>query len=103
SSSSTSATFSGATFNWNGASTSYNVNFGSGANSLQASVSLNSGQQIVFRLDSATGQTIGTIYGHGGWSTQTIGLSSVSGTHKLYVTFVGSGSATLAWFKITGA
>jgi len=76
-----------------------NLNFGSGMSTFQASVALNSGAQLVLHEDSPSGTVLGTLYGHGGWSTQTIGISKISGTHTVYLDLVGSGPATIGWIK----
>ncbi|HEX9059246.1 MAG TPA: glycoside hydrolase family 11 protein [Clostridia bacterium] len=80
-----------------------NVNFGSGANSLTALVANgnNSSTNIDARLDSASGTLLGTLQvpSTGGWSTyqqKTCNISSVTGTHNLYVKF--SGPVNVDWF-----
>lgn len=64
---------------------------------------LNPGQQIVLRIDSPTGQVIGTVgSGTGGWNTKTIGVGGVTGVHNLYVSLSGSGAtADVSWFKFS--
>ena len=66
------------------------------------------GGQVEVRLDSATGQLIGTWtpVSTGGWSTwadATTSLSAAKGTHALYLVAVGStaGIANLDWFELS--
>ena len=66
------------------------------------------GGQIEVRLDSATGQLIGTWTpaSTGSWATwagATVPLSAVTGTHTLYLVAVGStaGIANIDWFELS--
>ncbi|MFF2910543.1 carbohydrate-binding protein [Paenibacillus sp. NPDC057934] len=84
-----------------------NVDFGSGANSIDVRVaSNNSGGNIEVRLDSLTGTLVGTVAvpGTGGWQswvTKSGAISGASGVHTLYLKFTGgSGNLfNLLWFK----
>ncbi|WP_083613344.1 carbohydrate-binding protein [Paenibacillus sp. P46E] len=84
-----------------------NVEFGSGAASIDIRVaSNNNGGNIEVRLDSATGTLLGTVAvpGTGGWQswqTKSAPVSPVSGVHTLYLKFTG-GTGNLfnvLWFK----
>lgn len=101
------------------------VNFGSGAASFEARVASDTnGGNIEIRLDSETGEVIGTcaVSGTGGWQTWTTvscPVSGVSGVHSLFFVFTGEsgslfnfnwwkfnrpeGAAALAETSITGA
>lgn len=77
-----------------------NVNFGSGANKVNARVATNTaGGTIELRLDSVSGSLIGTVpvTSTGGWQnwvTKTANVS-VDGTHNLYLVFKGSAAGGL--------
>ncbi|MGG4045062.1 carbohydrate-binding protein [Paenibacillus favisporus] len=84
-----------------------NVDFGSGASSIDVRVaSNNNGGQIEVRLDNPNGTLIGTVTvpGTGGWQswvTRSAPVSSVTGVHTLYLKFTG-GTGNLfnvLWFK----
>ena len=84
------------------------LDFGSGVSTFQASLAVPAsyaGQSIVLRLDSPTGQIIGTLVtsSTGSWSTyltESTAVSGVSGAHNLYITFVGTtGVANLQWWR----
>lgn len=87
------------------------IDFGSGANSFQARVaSQTSGGTIELRIDSPTGQLIGTcqVSGTGGWQTWTnvtcsLDGSGVSGLHDLYLKFTGGSGYlfNINWFKFS--
>ena len=86
-----------------------NVDFGSGVAGFQTRVaSATSGGSIEIRLDSVAGTLVGTcpIIGTGGWQTwvtATCNVGGVSGTHNLYLRFIG-GSGYLFnvnWFQFT--
>ncbi len=76
------------------------VAFGTGAASFSARVaSATSGGRIEVRLDSASGSVVGTctVAGTGGWqtwTTTTCPVTGATGTHDLYLRFVG-GSGSL--------
>ncbi|MDP4180636.1 MAG: carbohydrate-binding protein [Bacillota bacterium] len=84
-----------------------NINFGSGATGFQARVSSGAnGGSIEIRLDSITGTLLGTcpITGTGDWQTwvtSTCNISSVTGTHNLYLKFTGDSGylLNLNWLK----
>lgn len=84
-----------------------NVDFGSGASSIDVRVaSNNNGGQIEVRLDNPNGTLIGTVTvpGTGGWQswvTRSAPVSSVTGVHTLFLKFTG-GTGNLfnvLWFK----
>jgi hypothetical protein len=86
------------------------VAFGSGATSFSARVaSAGSGGRIEVRLDGTNGPLVGTctVGGTGGWqswATTTCGVSGATGTHDLYLRFVG-GSGYLFnvdWWQFGG-
>lgn len=78
----------------------YDVNFGAGAQFFEARVaSGTSGGNIEVRLDSLTGQLLGTcpVENTGGtqnWVTKSVGIPTVSGLHRIYLKFTG-GSGNL--------
>ena len=86
-----------------------NIDFEGGATSFQARVASNtSGGNIEIRLDSTSGNLIGTcvVAGTGGWqtwATSTCSVSGVSGTHNLYLKFTGGSGYlfNMNWFKFT--
>ena len=86
-----------------------NVNFGSGAKSFEARVAAQyDGGNIELRLDSPTGQLIGTCNitstnGWQNWTTKTCNVSGASGVHDLYLKFTGGGGSlfNLNWWKFT--
>ncbi|WP_406445472.1 carbohydrate-binding protein [Streptomyces sp. NBC_00631] len=65
--------------------------------------------QVEVRLDSRTGTPIATILitntgGWQTWTTKSAGLSGVTGTHTVYLTFASSQSADFVnvnWFTFT--
>lgn len=84
-----------------------NVDFGSGASSIDVRVaSNNNGGQIEVRLNNPNGTLIGTVTvpGTGGWQswvTRSAPVSSVTGVHTLFLKFTG-GTGNLfnvLWFK----
>jgi hypothetical protein len=84
-----------------------NVNLGNGQRTFEARLAVpasNAGQSIDVRLDSPTGNIIGTLVTSptGGWNVfaeQTALLSGGSGTHDIYITFRGmSGIGEFDWF-----
>lgn len=84
-----------------------NVDFGSGASSFTARVASGaSGGTIELRLDSLSGQLAGrcSVPGTGGWqawTTRSCGIGEISGTHTLYLKFVGGAGNlfNLRWFS----
>ncbi|WP_083609731.1 carbohydrate-binding protein [Paenibacillus sp. P3E] len=84
-----------------------NVEFGSGAASIDVRVaSNNSGGNVEVRLDSATGTLLGTVLvaGTGGWQswqTKSAPISTVNGVHTLYLKFTGGAGNlfNVLWFK----
>lgn len=84
-----------------------NVEFGSGAASIDVRVaSNNSGGTIEVRLDSVNGTLLGTVAvpGTGGWQswqTKSATVSPVSGVHTLYLKFTGGAGNlfNVLWFK----
>jgi hypothetical protein len=88
-----------------------NVDFGSGANSIDVRVaSNNSGGAIEVRLDSLSGTLVGTVAvpGTGGWQswqTKSGTISGASGVHTLYLKFTGGAGNlfNLLWFKFNAS
>lgn len=87
------------------------VNFGGGVSSFQANLAVPSpysGQKIVIHTDSLNGTVIGTLTtsNTGSWTnytTQSTGVSNITGVHNLYLQFVGAfGIANLNWFQFSG-
>jgi dextranase len=84
-----------------------NINFGSGAVSLDARVaSAVTGGTMQFRLGSTSGTLIATVNtgntgGWQSWQTRNVTVSGASGTHNLYIVF--SGATNLNWFKFNGS
>ncbi|WP_237178995.1 carbohydrate-binding protein [Paenibacillus sp. MMS18-CY102] len=84
-----------------------NLDFGTGVNSFSVrTASATSGGSIEVRLDSVNGTLAGTctIPGTGGWqawTTRTCSISTISGTHTLYLKFVGGAGSlfNVRWFK----
>jgi beta-glucanase (GH16 family) len=84
-----------------------NIDFGNGASGFSARVaSANSGGSIEIHLDSLTGTLVGTcvVSGTGGWQTwvtKSCSISKVSGSHSVYLKFVGGNIdlMNLNWFK----
>ena len=84
------------------------VAFGStGANSFSARVAVTAeyaGQDAQVRLGSTSGTLVGTLspQATGGWDiyqTQSTSISQVTGTHDLYIVFVGAnGIGNFDWF-----
>lgn len=85
------------------------VNLGSGYSQLVACVAANqyAGQQVIVRLDGASGTAVGTLTVGltGGWDIyqeQSTSLSGASGTHDIYFCFDGaSGVGNFDWFKFS--
>jgi hypothetical protein len=99
---------------YNGSWVEYNnVDFGTGGyTQFACSIAVGQGyqgQQMVLHLDSPTGTTIGTLVttATGSWltyATESTPISSVSGVHNLYITFVGGqGIADLLSFSFAGS
>lgn len=88
-----------------------NVDFGSGANSIDVRVaSNNSGGTIEVRLDSLNGTLAGTVAvpGTGGWQswqTKSGPISGATGVHTVYLKFTGgTGNLfNLLWFKFSSS
>ena len=90
-----------------------NVDFGTGNTKFIASVGMDPSsatidKQLELRLDSPTGDIIGTftISSTGGWNTyatQTCSVSGASGIHKLYIVLKGSGDGfgNIDWFTFS--
>lgn len=77
-----------------------NADFGSGASSFKANVASTTGGKIEIRLDSATGTLVGTLNvpstgGMQTWKEVETTVSNVTGVHRLYLVFTGSGSGNL--------
>ncbi|GAB6930347.1 hypothetical protein JCM10914A_43300 [Paenibacillus sp. JCM 10914] len=88
-----------------------NVDFGSGAASIDVRVASNtSGGNIEVRLGSQNGTLIGTVAvpGTGGWQTwqtKSAPVQSVTGVHTVYLKFTGGAGNlfNLLWFKFNAA
>jgi len=84
-----------------------NVDFGSGASSLEARIASNASftGTIEFRLGSTGGALIATVSvgntgGWQSWVTRTVSVSGASGVQNLYLVFKGgNGIGNLNWFK----
>jgi hypothetical protein len=84
-----------------------NVNFGStGATQFLANVASNkSGGKIEIRLDSGTGPLLGTLTvsstgSYTNFKQQSTAIKKTTGTHTVFLTFIGSGVANVQWFKL---
>lgn len=88
-----------------------NVDFGSGAGSIDVRVaSNNNGGAIEVRLDSLTGPLVGTVNvpstgGWQSWVTQSGTISGASGVHTLYLKFTGGAGNlfNVLWFKFNAS
>jgi hypothetical protein len=88
-----------------------NVDFGSGANSIDVRVaSNNSGGTIEVRLDSLNGTLAGTVAvpstgGWQSWQTKSGSISGATGVHTVYLKFTGgTGNLfNLLWFKFSAS
>lgn len=81
-----------------------NVSFMNGTASVQVRAASSQDAVIDFRLDSPTGQSVGSVHlgstsGADAWTTKSAAVQSVSGTHKLYVVFTGA--VNLNWFRFS--
>lgn len=81
-----------------------NVSFMNGTASVQVRAAASQDAVIDFRLDSATGPSVGSVHlgstgGPDTWITKSAAVQSVSGKHTLYAVFTGS--VNLNWFKFS--
>ena len=81
-----------------------NVSFMNGTTSVKVRAAASQDAVIDFRLDSPTGQSVGSVHlsstgGPDAWTTKSAAVQSVSGAHTLYVVFTGS--LNLNWFQFT--
>lgn len=81
-----------------------NVSFMNGTASVQVRAATSQDAVIDFRLDSPTGQSVGSVHlgstgGSETWTTKSAAVQSVIGVHTLYVVFTGS--VNLNWFRFS--
>ncbi|GMK40073.1 hypothetical protein PCCS19_31280 [Paenibacillus sp. CCS19] len=81
-----------------------NVSFMNGTTSVKVRAAASQDAVIDFRLDSPTGQSVGSVHlsstgGPDAWTTKSAAVQSVSGAHTLYAVFTGS--VNLNWFQFS--